>query len=139
MHACSMRFVGKFHRDALSRHYLQLISETYTKLQEAETPPGESHRSGIGLETPCRPPLMVKTKKGGRPTRKPGRPTTFYPWTLVFLQQRQEREKAKYIQHMCARPLLPVLAQALGSVALGSRATNHASRCMMAERPNCTF
>ncbi|KAF5932135.1 hypothetical protein HYC85_028306 [Camellia sinensis] len=105
-----------------------LISETYTKLQEAETPPGEGCRPALGLGNTCRPPLMVKTKKGGRPTRKLGRPTTFCPWTLVFLQQRQERERAMYFQHMCARPLLSIIAQALGSVALGSQATNHASR-----------
>ena len=139
MHACSMCFVGKFHRDASFRLCLQLISETYTKLQKAEPPPWKSHRPGIGLENPCRPPLMVETKKGGRPTRKPGRPTTFCPWTLVFLQQRQEGEKARYFQHMCARPLLPVLAQALVSVALYPRASNHASQCMMAEESNCTF
>ncbi|KAF5932156.1 hypothetical protein HYC85_028327 [Camellia sinensis] len=33
---------------------------------------------------------------------------------------------------------LPVIAQALGSVDLDPRATNHASRCMMAEESNCT-
>ena len=103
MHPCSMRFVGKFYRDALSRHCLQLISKTYTKLLEAETPPGEGCRPALGLGNTSRPSLMSKTKKGCRPIRNPGRSTTFCPWTLVFsVTKARKRESNVFSTYVCA-------------------------------------
>ena len=124
-----MRFVGKFHRDASSRLCLQLISETYTKLQKAETPPWESHRPGIGLENPCRPPLMVETKKGGRPTRKPGRQTTFCLLDSGFSATKARRRESKvFSTYVCATtPPRPCTS----SRKCGPRSSGHQPRISM--------
>ena len=99
----------EIHRDAPIWRCLQLVPEHCTKLQKTETPPC------------CRD-------------------TTDQFLLLVFglLQQRARKGHGKVFSTYVCTTTLPVIACALGSVVLDPRATNHASRYMMAEELNCT-
>ena len=94
MDACMLESpCREIHREAPTRLCLQLNSETCTKFQKAKTPPWEAvgrlPTSRWHGRPPANHPFVVETKKGGQPTRKPGRPTTFCPWILVFCNTKQ--------------------------------------------------
>ncbi|KAF5936742.1 hypothetical protein HYC85_024248 [Camellia sinensis] len=53
----------------------------------------------LALETTYQPPFVGETKRGGRPARKAGRPTSFCLWFLVFCNKEQERGMASSNKH----------------------------------------
>ena len=138
MHACSSRVVGKFHRDASPHPCLQLISETCTKLQKAETPPWEGHRPVISMGDHLPTTLCGGDQRGWSACQKIWSADQFPPLVSgVSATKARERKGNVFSTNVCMTTL-PVIAQALGSVVLDPRAINHASRCIMAEESNCT-
>ena len=54
-----------------------------------------------------------------------------------LLQQRARKGHGKVFSTYVCMTILPIIAQALGSVVLDPCATNHASRCMIAKESDC--